>query len=121
MSSAFGIQRSRSRLHVGPKILEVSAPRVVGVVREPVDRRQLAAVADGDTFPVKQLQDAGAQNSQARRAWDAVKAIAVDYYYFLALIAFFVVMWPVLAACHYIDQRCGTHSTEPLVRFCERF
>jgi hypothetical protein len=57
----------------------------------------------------------------ARAGWDALKAVAVDYYYFLALIVFFIVVWPMLIACHHIDRRCGTQATERLVRFCERF
>jgi hypothetical protein len=57
----------------------------------------------------------------ARGGLAALKAVAVDYYYFLALIAFFILVWPLLIACHHIDRRCGTHATERLVRFCERF
>ena len=56
-----------------------------------------------------------------RRKWDVLKAIAVDCYYFHALIAFFVLVYPVVIACHYIDSRCGTRSTARIVRFCERF
>lgn len=59
--------------------------------------------------------------SLARGPWPVARAIAVDGYYFLALIAFLVLMWPILLACHYVDGRCGTRSTERLVRFCERF
>jgi hypothetical protein len=81
----------------------------------------MPSVAHGDAVSNSLVTPEDSQPALARRPWDVVRAIIVDWYYFLALIAFFVLVWPILVGCHHVDQRYGTRSRDRLVRFCERF
>ena len=81
----------------------------------------MPSVAPDDAVSKSLVTPEDSRPTRARRPWDVVTAIIVDWYYFLALIAFFVLVLPILAACHHIDQRYGTRSRDRLVRFCERF
>ena len=50
-----------------------------------------------------------------------VKTLVSDYFNFINLILFFVLVWPVALLCFGLDRTFKTRLLDAVIRFCEAF
>jgi hypothetical protein len=69
--------------------------------------------------PCIQASDAAPFLGQSLSA--KLKTLLLDYYNFVNLALFFVLIWPVAITCHGLDRLLKTRMLDAIIRFCEAF